>query len=71
MNQQILKERLWDGDKQLMLTRISAEEDGRFTITLRIDKSDTSYLNSFTCRSKRIVMRCFDLINECAAHISD
>lgn len=71
MNQQILEEHLWDGDKQSMLTRISAEEDGRFTITLRLDKSNTSYLNSFTCHSKNIAMKCFELINECAAHISN
>lgn len=71
MNQQILEEYLWNGDGQTVLTRISSLENKRFMITLRIDKNGTGYLDSFTCYSKNVAIRCFELINICVASIYD
>lgn len=71
MNQQILEEYLWNGNGQTVLTRVSSLEDKRFMITLRIDKNGTRYLDSFTCYSKNVAMRCFELINICVASIYD
>lgn len=71
MNQQILEEYLWNGNGQSVLTRISSLKDKRFTITLRINKNGARYLDSFTCYSKNVAMRCFELINLCVAHICD